>query len=94
MSWNELENADRRTEVRASSTVLLLGLIGFGLGGAILAFGALLIGMSFLARTNGGIHSDWTLVVLFGTLACFGLGGVAGAKGAVRLAKSRSNGKT
>jgi hypothetical protein len=75
-------------KARTSLAVLLSSLIGFTLGGAVLAFAALLIGMSLLARANGGIHSDWTLVVFFGTLVCFGLGGVAGAKGAVRLAKS------
>jgi len=77
------------TEARTSLTVLLSGLAGFALGGAILAFAALLIGMSVLAHADGGIHSDWGLVVFFGTLACFGIGGVTGAKGAVRLAKSR-----
>ena len=77
------------TEERTSLTGLLFWLIGFALGGAIAAFAALLIGMSFLVHTPGGIHSDWTPLVLFGTLACFVVGGIAGAQGAVRLAKSR-----
>jgi hypothetical protein len=73
---------------RTSLVVLLAGLLGFALGAAMLGFAALSIGISFLGHAQGGIHSDWTLVVLFGTLVSFGLGGVAGAKGAVRLAKS------
>jgi hypothetical protein len=73
---------------RTSLVVLLAGVVGFALGAAMLGFAGLSIGMSFLGHVQGGIHSDWTLVVLFGTLVSFGLGGVAGAKGAVRLAKS------
>lgn len=74
--------------VRTSLVVLLAGLVGFALGAAMLAFAALSIGISFLGHVQGGIHSDWTLVVLIGTVACFGVGGVAGAKGATRLVKS------
>ena len=73
---------------RTTLVVLLAGLVGFALGAAMLGFAGLWIGMSFLGYAQGGIHSDWTLVVLCGTLMCFGLGGVAGAKGAVRLTKS------
>ncbi len=72
---------------RTSLIVLLAGLMGFSLGAAILGFAALWIGISFLGHVRGGIHSDWTFVVLLGTLVCFGLGGVAGAKGAVGLVK-------
>ena len=75
-------------EMRTTLLVLLSGLVGFALGATMLGFAALSIGFSFLGHVQGGIHSDWTLVVLLGTLVCFGLGGVAGAKGAVRLAKS------
>ncbi|GLR90494.1 hypothetical protein [Bradyrhizobium iriomotense] len=73
---------------RTSLVVLLAGLVGFAVGAAMLGYAALLIGISFLGHVQGGIHSDWTIVVLFGILVCFGLGGVAGAKGAVRRAKS------
>jgi hypothetical protein len=54
----------------------------------MLGYSAMFIGFSFLAHLPAGIHSGWAPVVLFGTLLCFGLGGVAGAIGAVRLAKS------
>jgi hypothetical protein len=77
------------SEARTSFTELLLGVTGFLLGGAISAFVAQFIAMSFLARAAGGIHSDWTPVVMLGTLACIVIGGIAGAIGAVRLAKSR-----
>jgi hypothetical protein len=73
---------------RTSLVVLLAGLVGFVLGAAVLGYAALLIGISFLGHVQGGIHSEWTGVVLIGTLVCLGLGGMAGAKGAVRLAKS------
>lgn len=69
----------------------LSGLTGFVLGGAIGAFAALLIGMSFLARADGGIHGDLTPVVFVGALACFGAGGAAGAIGASRLSNARRN---
>lgn len=75
-------------EMRAPLVVLLAGLLGFALGAATLAFAALSIGISLLGQAKGGIHSDWTLLVLFVTLVSFGVGGVAGAKGAVSLAKS------
>lgn len=73
---------------RASIVVLLAALVGFALGTAMLGYAAMGIGFSFLSHVPGGIHSDWIMVVLFGTLICFGLGGVAGAKAAVRLVKS------
>ncbi|MCK1366470.1 hypothetical protein [Bradyrhizobium sp. 62] len=73
---------------RTSLIALLVRLVGFTLGGAVLGFAAMLIGTSFLGGVQGGIHSDWTLVVLLGILVCFALGGVAGAKGATRLVKS------
>lgn len=82
------------TEARTSPPVLLSGFMGFALGGAILAFAELLIGTSLLAHADGGVHSDWTIVVFFGALACFGVGGVAGARGALRLVKSRIDRKT
>ena len=64
------------------------GLLGFALGAATLGFAALWIGISFLGHAQGGIHSDWALVVFFAALVCFGVGGAAGAKGAIRLARS------
>ena len=73
---------------RVSIVVLLAGLVGFALGAAVLGFAALVIGFSLLDYAPGGIHSGWTIVVLFGSLICFGLGGVAGARAAVRLVKS------
>jgi hypothetical protein len=68
--------------------VLLGALVGFALGAAVLGYAALGIGFLFLSHVRGGIHSDWTIVVLFGTLICFGLGGVAGVRVAVRRIKS------
>jgi hypothetical protein len=68
--------------------VLLAALVGFALGAAMLGYAALGIGALFLGHVRGGIHSDWSIVVLFGILICFGLGGVAGAGAAVRLVKS------
>jgi hypothetical protein len=73
---------------RTPLIVLLAGLVGFMLGAIILGYAALYIGFSLLRFAPGGIHSDWTSVVLIGTLVCVVLGGVAGAKGAVRLVKS------
>lgn len=70
---------------RRSMAALLAGLVGFALGAATLGSAALSVGLSLLGHARGGIHSDWTLVVLFGTLVCSGLGGVAGAKAAARL---------
>lgn len=67
--------------------VVLAGLVGFTFGAAILGFAALFVGISLLRFAQGGIHSDWTFVVLVGTLVGIGLGGFAGAKGAVRLVK-------
>ena len=64
-------------EVRTSLIVLLAGLMGCLLGAAALGF------------VQGGIHSDWSLVVAFGIPVCAAAGGVAGAKGAVRLVKRR-----
>jgi hypothetical protein len=73
------------SEVRTPLVVMLAGLVGFVLGAAMLGFAALSIGMSLLVHVRGGIHSDWTFVVLLGTLIGVGLGGVAGTKVAVRL---------
>jgi uncharacterized membrane protein len=73
---------------RASMVVLLAALVGFALGAAVLGYVAFGIGLLFLSYAPGGIHSDWSAVVLFGVLICFGLGGVAGARAALRLAKS------
>jgi hypothetical protein len=78
----------RTRELRTSLVVLLAGLLGFALGAALLGFVALSIGISLLGRAKGGIHSDWTLAVLLETMVCIGLGGVAGAKGAVHLVRS------
>jgi hypothetical protein len=73
---------------RASMVVLLGALVGFALGAAMLGYAALGIGFLFLSQVRGGIHSDWSIVVLFGIPICFGLGGVAGARAAIRLVKS------
>jgi hypothetical protein len=73
---------------RASMVVLLAALVGFALGAAMLGYAALGIGFLFLSYVPGGIHSEWSIVVMFGALICFGLGGVAGARAAVRLVKS------
>jgi hypothetical protein len=73
---------------RTPLIVLLAGLLGFTSGAAILGFAALFLGISLLRFAPGGIHSDWTLLVLAGTLVCAGLGGVAGATASARLAKS------
>jgi predicted Na+-dependent transporter len=67
---------------------LLAALVGFALGAAMLGYAALVIGLLFLSYVPGGIHSGWSMVALFGSLICFGLGGVAGARAAVRLIKS------
>jgi hypothetical protein len=75
-------------KVRTSLAVLLAGLVGFALGAAMLGFAALWFGILLLGYAPGGIHSGWTPAVFFGALVGFGLGGVAGAMGAVRLAKS------
>jgi len=75
-------------EARTSLAALIAGLVGFALGAATLGFAALSIGISFLGHAQGGIHSDWALVVFLAALVCFGVGGAAGAKGAIRLAKS------
>jgi len=74
--------------MKSSLVVLLAGLIGFALGAATLGFAALWIGITLLGHVQGGIHSDWALVVFFAALLCFAAGGTTGAKGAVRLAKS------
>ena len=75
-------------EARTSPVAVVAGLVGFIVGATLLGFAALWIGISFLGHVRGGIHSDWALAVLFGGLVCFGVGGAAGAKGAVRLARS------
>ena len=68
--------------------VVLAGFVGCALGAIALGFAAMWIGMSLLSQARGGIHSDWTMVVLFGALLGLGLGGFAGAKAAVGLAKA------
>jgi len=68
--------------------VLLAALMGFALGAAMLGYAAMGIGALFLSHVRGGIHSDWSIVVLFGILTCFGLGGIAKATAAVRFVKS------
>ena len=73
---------------QSSFVLVLASLVGFALGAAMLGYAAWLIGMLFLSHVAAGIHSDWTIVVLFGTLVCFGLGGVAGAVGTLRLVES------
>ena len=69
---------------RGAFVLLLAPLVGFALGSVMLGYLALLVGFSLIPS----IHSDLILLVLFGALACFILGGTAGAKGAVRLADS------
>jgi len=64
--------------------LLLAPLVGFALGSVVLGYLALLIGFSLV----GNIHSELILLAFFAALACFILGGVAGATGAVRLANS------
>jgi hypothetical protein len=71
---------------RTRFVILLAGLVGFALGAAMLAYLAMVIGISLLGLTRAGIHSDWALAVLFAVPVCFVLGGIVGAKGAVRLA--------
>jgi hypothetical protein len=74
---------------RTSTVVQLAALVGFALGAAGLGYAALVIGFLFLGHlVPGGIHSDWTIVVMLGSLICFVLGGVAGAIAAIRLVKS------
>jgi len=73
---------------RTSWVVLAAGVVGFALGAAILGYAALSSGFWLLGHARAGIHSDWALAVPVGALVGFVLGGVAGAKGAVRLAKS------
>jgi hypothetical protein len=74
---------------RTSLRELLAGLAGCVAGAAILGYAALAIGMLLLGRVPGGIHSDWSLVVLLATLVCAVAGGIAGAKAAARLVKGR-----
>lgn len=79
----------RTAEGGTSLVDLLAGLVGCLLGAATLGFAALSIGMPFLGHVPGGIHSDWTYVVLLAFLMSAVAGGVAGAKGALRFVKSR-----
>jgi hypothetical protein len=74
-------------EVRTSLVGLLAGMLGCMLGAALLGYAALAVGMALLGHVQGRIHSDWSLVVLLAILVCTVAGGVAGAKGAVRLVK-------
>jgi hypothetical protein len=76
------------SERERSLVVLLAGFIGFALGAAMSGFVAASIGMSLLGHAQAGIHSDWTLVVLLGTLIAIILGGVTGAEAAGRLVVS------
>lgn len=73
-------------DVRTSLVAPLAGLAGFTLGAALLGLPAFWIGISFLGQAQGGIHSDWALLVFLAAMVCSGVGGAAGAKGAVRLA--------
>jgi hypothetical protein len=73
---------------RMPLNVLLAGLVGFMFGSATLGYAALYVGFSLLRFASGGIHSDSTAVVLIGIPVCLVLGGIAGAKGAIRLVKS------
>lgn len=73
---------------RTSFVVFLAALVGFAIGASALGFVALSIGFSFLGQVSGGIHSDWTPVVLLGALVCSGLGGVLAARAAVGLVRS------
>lgn len=73
---------------RTPLIVLLAGSVGFMFGSTTLGLAALYVGISLLRFAQGGIHSDSMMAVLIGTLAGAVLGGVAGAKGAIRLVKS------
>jgi hypothetical protein len=73
---------------RVSMVVLLAALVGFALGAAMLGYAAFVIGFLFLSYVPGGIHSDWSIALLGVLPICFVLGGVAGARAAVRLVKS------
>jgi len=75
-------------EATRVSIVVLAALVGFALGASMLGYVAMGIGFWFLSYMPGGIHSDWTGIVLLSVLTCFGLGGFAGARAAVRLVKS------
>ena len=67
---------------------LLARLIGFTVGATVLGFVALEVGLALLSVAPGGIHGTGNVLsLLFGILVCVLLGGVAGAKGAIRLAK-------
>jgi hypothetical protein len=77
-------------DVRTSLFALLAGLTGGIAGAAMLGCAAIWIGMSLLKHAPGGIHSDWTPVVLLAILVCAVTGGVVGAKAANRFVKSRS----
>ena len=73
-------------EVTRGSVVIMLGaLVGFALGAVMLGYAALAIGFLCLSHVPGGIHSDWSIVVLFAVPICFCLGGVAGGGAAVSL---------
>lgn len=74
---------------QAALVLLLAGLTGFTLGAGVFGYATWVIGMFFLSHIPAGIHSDWAIIVVFGTLMSFGLGGVAGAVGPMRFAKSR-----
>ncbi|WP_315750220.1 MULTISPECIES: hypothetical protein [unclassified Bradyrhizobium] len=63
------------------------GVIGFALGAAMLGYAALAIGSFALSFAPGGIHSDWSIVVLLGIVAGVSLGSLLGTWAAVRLVK-------
>jgi hypothetical protein len=73
---------------QTSLIVLLAGLVGFVFGSTTLGYVALYVGTSLLRFAPGGIHSSWTAVVLIANPVCIVLGGVAGAKVAIRFVKS------
>jgi hypothetical protein len=76
-------------KVKQTSLILLIATVaGFALGAVLLGSVAWLIGLSLLSRVPAGIHSGWAGVVIFGTLMCFVIGGVAGAVGVLRFVKS------
>jgi hypothetical protein len=79
----------RMDEVKRTPLIVMLaGLVGFMFGSTIPGCAVSYIGVSLLRFATGGIHSNWMAVVLIVTLVCTVLGGVAGAKGAIRLVKS------
>jgi hypothetical protein len=69
--------------------VLLARLVGLTVGATVFGFVALEIGLALLSVAPGGIHGSANVLLLFfGVLLSVVLGGVAGAKGAIRLVES------